>query len=190
MARPRQDWPRRGWLTGSRRPGCRPVLEGSRPAPAGHPPALAANPPAFTATGQHSRQPASRRSHWGCLSGLGPEFVIFIIFACAQAGLGLTTYHGREAADRAVPEIALSHYQHWAVNLMADRAGLQTQESRRRGRPRAGPRLEREPLFAGNPRCTIAIRPWRQTGGRRHSGPITAVHNERCLSHGQHSRSS
>jgi hypothetical protein len=47
---------------------------------------------------------------------------------------GLGAYHGREAAGRAVPAIAGStHYQYRAADLTAERAGLMTQVSRRRG---------------------------------------------------------
>jgi hypothetical protein len=81
---PRLRWPAapgrggRG-LTGSRRPGYLPALEGHRPAgasnppaPADKPPALAGKTPALTATGQHpqptgelSRQPGLFCEVWG-----------------------------------------------------------------------------------------------------------------------------
>jgi hypothetical protein len=106
------------------------------------------------------------------LSGLGPGFVIFIFLLARRQAWGLPRSRGSRPGRPG--DCGSSHYQYW-VDLTVDRAGLKTQESRRRGHQRAGAKAGARALFAGNPPCTIAIRPWRQTGSRHHSGPITAA---------------
>jgi len=113
--RPRMARRRRAWLTGSRRPGCRPVLGGNRPAP--------------QATHQHSRQPGLFCQVWG--QGSLSSFSCL----CASSS-GLPQSRGGRPGRPG--DCGSSHYQHWAVNPTTDQAGLKTQESRRRGRQRAG----------------------------------------------------
>jgi hypothetical protein len=171
--------------------GCRQVLDGNRPAPTSSRSALAgslqatdqhsqAAAPALPATGQHSRQPASAQGNRAALAtigpvlpGLGPEFVIFIFLLARRQAWA---YRGREAAGRAVPAIAAQAITNTGGEPdggsgRAQDAGIPPARTPEGGRLRLG----REPLFAGNPRCTIAIRPSRQVGSRHHSGPITAA---------------
>ena len=107
--RPRMARRRRAWLTGSRRPGCRPVLQGNRPAPASNPPALAGNTPVLAGNtpapgnGQHSRQPSSTRGNQACFVRYGARVRYLHFLACAQAGLGLPRSRG---SRRAAPAIA------------------------------------------------------------------------------------
>jgi hypothetical protein len=128
---------------------------------------------------RHSRQPASTQGNRAALAtigpvlpGLGPEFVIFIFLLARRQAWA---YRGREAAGRAVPAIAAQAITNTGGEPdggsgRAQDAGIPPARTPEGGRLGLG----REPLFAGNPRCTIAIWPSRQTGSRHHSGPITA----------------
>lgn len=70
------------------------------------------------------------------LSGLGPGFVIFTFLLARRQAWRLTRSRGSRPGRPG--DCGLSHYQYWAVDLTADRAGLETQECRRRGHQRAG----------------------------------------------------
>jgi hypothetical protein len=141
------------------------------PALAGNTPVLAGNTPAL-GNGQYSGQPGSTRGNWACFVRFGAWVRYLHILLARRQAWGLPRSRGSRPGRPG--DCGSSHYQYW-VDLTVDRAGLKTQESRRRGRQRAGAKAGARALFAGNPPCTIAIRPWRRTGSRHHSGLITAA---------------
>jgi hypothetical protein len=136
---------RRGRLAGSRRPGRQRAHEGNQQALAGNRPAPEGNRPTPVVTGHNPRQPISppRQPSLFC-QVWSSEFVIFIL---PGRRLGTANTVARQRARRLRP----SHYWYWAVNLTADRAGLETQESRRSRRWRAAPRLGREWFICRKP---------------------------------------
>ena len=148
---------RRGRLTGSRRPGRQPAHEGNQQALAGNRPAPEGNRPTPVVTGHNPRQPISppRQPSLFC-QVWSSEFVIFIL---PGRRLGTANTVARQPARRLRP----SHYWYWAVNLTADRAGLETQESRRSRRWRAGAKARARVVYL--PETPAA--PWRSGHGGR-----------------------
>jgi hypothetical protein len=129
--------------------GCRPALEGN---PGQH---QHATHQRWQPIHQYSWQLASTRGNWACFVRFGPGS--FIFHFCLRASR-FGAYHSRVAANRGVPEIALSHYQHWVVNPAADRAGLKTQESGRGGCHRAGAKAMARAVICRKPGCTMRSR--------------------------------
>ena len=141
-----------------------PVLAGNTPVLAGNTPALG--------NGQYSRQPGSTRGNWACFVRFGAWVRYLHFLACAQAGLGLTavarqpTGPSRRLRLKSLPILGGPD----GGSGRTQDAGIPPARTPEGGRQGWG-----EGVICRKPPCTIAIRPWRQTGSRHHSGPITAA---------------